>query len=97
MDRNLIESAGQIEYKVTDPFEDKVFTYRGPLMTDLLSLWQVSDTAQTATITALDDYVKDVPLAELKNYPVIFALQQDGQYLPVENRGPTMLFLPYDK
>lgn len=96
MDRNLIESAGQIEYKVTDPFEDKVFTYRGPLMTDLLGLWQVSDTAKTATFTALDDYVKDIPVTELQNYPVIFALQQDGQYLPVANRGPAMLVFPYD-
>jgi len=96
MDRDMIESVGQIEYKVTDPFENKVYTYRGPMMSDLLNLWKVTQDAQTLKISALDDYEVDVPLAEVRKYPVIFALQQEGQYMPTSTRGPAMLVFPYD-
>jgi hypothetical protein len=96
MDRDMIESVGQVEYKVTDPFESKDYTYRGPLMSDLLDLWKASSDATTLEVTALDDYVVNVPIAELRKYPVLFALQQDGQYMPASTRGPAMLVFPYN-
>ena len=96
MDRDMIESVGQVEYKVTDPFETKDYVYRGPLMSDLLDLWKVSSDATTMQVAALDDYVVKVPIAEIRKYPVLFALQQDGQYMPVSTRGPAMLVFPYN-
>jgi hypothetical protein len=96
MDLATIESVGLVDYTVTDPFENKEITYRGPLMSDLLALWQVPDDATTLHMVALNDYAVDVPLADLKQYPVIFALQADGEYLPVSTRGPAMLVYPYD-
>lgn len=96
MDRDMIESVGEVEYKVTDPFENKPYTYRGPLMSDLLSLWQVPDDAQTLEVVALDDYTVDIPIAEVRKYPVLFALQQEGEYMPTSTRGPAMLVFPYD-
>jgi hypothetical protein len=96
MDLKTIESVGVVEYTVTDPFENKEITYRGPLMSDLLALWQVPDDATTLHMVALNDYAVDVPLADLKQYPVIFGLQADGEYLPVSTRGPAMLVYPYD-
>jgi hypothetical protein len=47
-------------------------------------------------MVALNDYAVDVPLADLREYPVIFALQADGEYLPVSTRGPAMLVYPYN-
>ena len=96
MDRDMIESVGQVEYKVTDPFETKDYVYRGPLMSDLLDLWKVSSDATTMQVIALDDYAVKVPIADLRKYPVLFALQQDGQYMPVSTRGPAMLVFPYN-
>ena len=96
MDRDMIESVGQIEYKVTDPFENKPYVYRGPLMSDLLNLWKVPEDAQTLKVAALDDYTVEVPIGEVRKYPVIFALQQEGQYMPTSTRGPAMLVFPYD-
>lgn len=96
MDRDMIESVGQVEYKVTDPFETKDYVYRGPLMSDLLDLWKVGSDATTLQVVALDDYVVKVPIADIRKYPVLFALQQDGQYMPVSTRGPAMLVFPYN-
>ena len=96
MDLPTVESVGLVDYKVTDPFEKKDAVFRGPLMNNLLDLWQISKEATKLHIVALNDYVVDVPIAEVRKYPVVFALQQDGQYMPVSTRGPAMLVFPYN-
>lgn len=96
MDMPTIESAGLVDYKVTDPFEKVPTVFRGVLMSDLLDLWKVDSSATTLTMVALNDYKVDVPISDLRKYPVIFAVQQDGNYMPVATRGPAMLVYPYD-
>lgn len=96
MDLAALEAVGLVDYTVTDPFENKEITYRGVLMSDLLALWGVPDDATTLHMVALNDYAVDVPLSEVRKYPVVFALQADGEYLPVSTRGPAMLVFPYD-
>ena len=98
MDLATIEMLGEVEYTVIDPFreENEAVTFRGPLMSDLLDLWGVERAeVETLTVTALNDYVADVPADDLWEYPVIFALQADGEYMPVATRGPAMLVYPY--
>ena len=96
MDLATIESVGLVDYKVKDPFEKTDTIFRGPLMSNLLDLWQISKNATKLHIVALNDYIVDVPIADLRQYPVIFALKQDGQYMPVSTRGPAMLVYPYN-
>lgn len=96
MDIPTIQSLRQVEYTVLDPFKDEEITYTGVLMSDLLDLWQISEDAVTLQMTALNDYTVDVPIALIREFPVIFALQANGQYMPVADKGPAMLVLPYD-
>jgi hypothetical protein len=96
MDLATLESAGLVDYKVTDPFDNVDVTFRGVLMTDLLTLWKADPNATTLVMTALNDYSVDIPMSDFKQYPVIFALQQDGKYMPVATRGPAMLVYPYN-
>jgi hypothetical protein len=96
MDLATIESAGLVDYSMTDPFEGDKVVFRGPLMANLLDLWGVPQDATTLHVVALNDYVVDVPIVDLRKYPVIFAVQQDGEYMPVESRGPAMLVYPYE-
>jgi hypothetical protein len=96
MDLPMIESVGLVDYTVTDPFAKKNVTYRGVLMSSLLNLWQASKDATKIHVVALDDYSADVPIADLYKYPVIFALQEDGQYMAVSVHGPAMLVYPYN-
>jgi hypothetical protein len=95
MDRSSIESLGLVDYTMTDPFDNQQHTFRGVLMSDLLNLWKVPDSATAIEVSALDDYTVKVPISDLRKYPVIFALQEDGQDMPVSTRGPAMLVYPY--
>lgn len=97
MDRTTIEQVGLVEYATTDPTEKKVITFRGVLMRDLLDLWQVPESAETMQLTALNDYQVELPIAELRNYPILFALMADGQYMERNYRGPAMIVYPIDQ
>ncbi|MEZ4728826.1 MAG: hypothetical protein R3E79_16960 [Caldilineaceae bacterium] len=94
MDRATLEEAGLVEYTVSDPFEERPVRYRGVLMRDLLALWQVAADAQTVRLTAINDYKIDIPIAEFRQYPILFALQADGVYMQPDYRGPAMLVYP---
>jgi len=96
MDLSTIEAVGLVEYTVEDPFEKEERTFTGVLMKDLLELWQVSPDATVLDITALNDYQTDVPIELVRDYPVIFALKQDGEYMMPDYRGPAMLVFPYE-
>jgi hypothetical protein len=95
MDIPTIESLGQVDYTLTDPFDEVEISFRGVLMSKLLDVWQVADDATTLHMVALNDYAIDVPISDLRTYPVIFALQANGDYMPVSTRGPAMLVYPY--
>lgn len=94
-DLATLESIGQVEYTVPDPFKGQDVTYRGVLMRDLIALWQVGENAQILEIEGLNDYKVDAPLATFVEFPVILAFQADGVYMKVEDKGPGMIVFPY--
>ena len=96
MDLPTLEAAGLVKYVVEDPFEQEKRTFTGVLMKDLLNLWQVSADATSLNVIALNDYEVAIPIELVKNYPVIFALKQDGEYMTPDYRGPAMMVFPYD-
>jgi hypothetical protein len=96
MDMATIEAAGLVEYSVNDPFFDRSVSYRGPLMSELLDLWQVSPDATTLRLTALNDYNIEIPISLLREFPILFAVQADGEYMSIAERGPAMIVFPYD-
>lgn len=95
-DMATLESMGEVEYEVTDPFSEEDVVYRGVLMTDFLSVLQVPEDATTLSLTALNDYSIDIPLEELTERPVILALRADGEYMSIADRGPSMVVFPYN-
>lgn len=96
MDMATLESVGVVEYDVLDPFANSTITYRGVLMSELLDVWGVSADATTLTLTAINDYAIDVPISAVREYPVMMALQADGEYMAIADKGPSMLVFPYD-
>lgn len=96
MDLAAVEAAGIVEYTVLTPFQNREIVYRGPLLSDLLALWQVPAEATTLYLVALNDYRVEMPIEMVRDFPVVFALQADGEYMSIADRGPAMLVLPYD-
>jgi hypothetical protein len=96
MDMATLESVGLVDYALTDPFDEVPVTFRGVLMSDLLDLWGVPADATTLHAVALNDYFVDIPISDLRKYPVILAVMQNGEYMPISDRGPLMVVYPYD-
>lgn len=96
MDRTTIEQVGTVEYDVQDPFADEQIRYTGVLMRDLLDLWQVPGDVEGVKLTALNDYQIEIPIDDFHQYPILFAMQADGQYMEPDYQGPAMLVYPVD-
>jgi hypothetical protein len=96
MDRATIERLGEVEYTVDDPFLEQTVTYRGVLLGDLLKVWGVTTDAQQMHLVALNDYEVVVPIEDYELMPVLFAMQVNGDYMPISTRGPAMLVYPYN-
>lgn len=95
MDRPMLEAVGLVEYTVEDPFTEEITTYEGVLMSDLLTLWGVDDSAKQLDVDALNDYQVNIPIEILRDFPTILALKVNGEVMDVATRGPSMLVLPY--
>lgn len=76
------------------PWYDGARTFTGPLGSALLEA--VGATGDTMVITALNDYVTEVPVADFRNYPVVLATKMNGQVMSVRDKGPIFVIYPFD-
>ncbi len=93
--REDLEALPQTEFSTTTPWTKGTHTYQGPklsLLTDKLP-----QPLQSIRIFAINGYAYDITDAELKTYPYILALKQDGRNLTVRNKGPLWVLLPFDQ
>ena len=90
-----LERLGLVEYSVHDPWLKETFTYTGVLMSDLLKYAGTFHTAQSVHMVALDDYQVDIPIADIKKWPILLATRVNGEYMSVDNYGPTRVIYPY--
>jgi len=95
--RVLIDRAGadtltRVDLTVLEPFQKQRVAYKGVWLDDLLRAVEAEPSAQTVHLTALDDYVVDLPMADLRSGGVFLAVQNaDGTAIPVAEGGPTRL------
>lgn len=90
-----LERLGLVEYSVQDPWLKESFTYTGVLMSDLLKYAGTFHTAQSVHMVALDDYQVDIPIADINKWPILLATRANGEYMSVDNYGPTRVIYPY--
>lgn len=96
-DMSTLEKIGLVEFSITDPWLNEAeILYTGLLMTDLLEIAEVPDSATSVHLTALDDYQVEVSIADINKWPVILATRTDGSYMSIENSGPTRIIFPFD-
>ncbi len=68
--------------------------FEGPLGAALLD--QVGAAGSRLKITALNDYVVEVPVEDFRTWPVILATRKDGKPMPVRDKGPIFVIYPFD-
>ena len=95
-DLPTLEKLGLVQYTVPDPWLQRDVTYTGVFLSDVMKAATVSDSITGVYVVALDGYNSDIPVADIEDWPVILATQSDGQYMTIENSGPTRIIYPYD-
>jgi hypothetical protein len=96
LDLPTLEKFGLVQYTVTDPWLREDITYTGVLLADLIEIAASPDSVTAVTVTALDGYSANIPLAEIQRWPVLLATRANDQYLTIASNGPTRIIFPYD-
>ena len=91
-DRAMLESLGQSELAVTTPWTDGTQQFKGVLGSRILDA--VGADGNMITAYAINDYHISIPVSDLRDYPVLFALQHNGNYMRVRDKGPIWIIYP---
>ena len=93
-DRQMIEGLGETGFSTSTPWYDGSHKFEGVPLAKLLDT--VGSAGERLVVTALNDYVTEIPAADARKFGVILALKRDGQYMPVSDKGPIFIIYPFD-
>lgn len=92
-DMATLEQLRLVEYVVDDPHTNRTATYQGVLLEDVLAVAGLSGEASELNAIALNDYRIAIPL-DVTRWPVMIATREDGERMPVVNKGPIKVVFP---
>jgi hypothetical protein len=91
-DRDMLEALGDSELALETPWTDGRQVFSGVLGSKLLDV--VGASGDTIAARAINDYQVSIPISDLRNYPVLLALKQNGNYMRVREKGPIWIIYP---
>jgi hypothetical protein len=94
-DMEMLNNLGGRTTVTHTPWYDGPHTFQGPLGWALLNA--VGATGSTLKVTALNDYVTEIPVSDVVDHPVILATSLDGAPMSVREKGPIFVIYPFDE
>ncbi len=94
-DRAMLESLGLTDLTTATPYTDGKPMFRGVLMSKVLDA--VGATGHKLTAAAVNGYQIELDVDEMRQYPILISLEQDGKPLRLRDRGPLWVILPSDQ
>ncbi len=91
-DRTMLEALGISELTVETAWTDGRPTFSGVLGSRILDA--VGARGDEIVARAINDYQVTIPISDLRRYPILFALKQDGRYMRVRDKGPIWVIYP---
>ncbi len=91
-DRTMLEALGMTELTVETAWTDGRPTFSGVLGSRILDA--VGARGDEIVARAINDYQVTIPVSDLRRYPILFALKQDGRYMRVRDKGPIWVIYP---
>ena len=89
LDQTAVDSLGQVDLTVSDPFQKRSITYKGVWLADLLRAAGAETAAEGLKLTALDDYVVQFTMGEVQAGGMLLAVANaDGSAIAVADGGP---------
>jgi hypothetical protein len=96
LDLASLERMRTVQVEATEPYLKKKLTFEGVMLSDLLAVADVPESATKLHVTALDDYKVDFSLADVRSSRMLLATKTDGKHMPVERAGPIRIVFPDD-
>jgi hypothetical protein len=94
LDLASLEKMRQVRLEAAEPFLKRRVMFEGVLLSDLLTVAGVSDSASKVSLTALDDYKVDFKMADVRSSQMMLATKADGKHMPVDRSGPIRIVFP---
>ncbi|NLQ17200.1 hypothetical protein HGG82_06115 [Marinomonas sp. M1K-6] len=94
-DMAMLQALPQHTVTTHNPWAKGLHTYRGFSAVDLLARLESQGTR--LQVTALNQYMTEIPLEDFTEQGAIFATHQDGKPMSLRNLGPIMVIYPFDQ
>jgi len=94
LDLASLEKMRRVRVEAAEPFLKRRVTFEGVLLSDLLAVAGVPDSASMISLTALDDYKVDFKVADIRSSQMLLATKADGKHMPVDRSGPIRIVFP---
>lgn len=89
-----LQALGLRRLEVRYPDWPKGFVFEGPLLGDVLA--KAGATGKVVRVQALDGYAVEIPMDDVRKYPIVLAIKRDGRFLGIGDRGPAWVVFPRD-
>ncbi|WP_108395980.1 oxidoreductase [Devosia submarina] len=93
-DRAMLEQMMDSSFETKTPWHDGPSLFEGISMTTLMDA--VGATGDMLTVTALNDYVTDIPVSDFEQFGTLLALKRNGEFMSVRDKGPLFIIYPFD-
>jgi hypothetical protein len=94
LDLASLEKMRQVRVEAAEPFLKRRVVFEGVLLSDLLAVAGVPDSASKVSLTALDDYKVDFKVADVRSSQMLLATKADGKHMTVDRSGPIRIVFP---
>ena len=94
LDLASLEKMRRVRVEAAEPFLKRRVTFEGVLLSDLLKVAGVPDSASKVSLTALDDHKVDFKVADIRSSQMLLATKADGKHMPVDRPGPIRIVFP---
>ncbi|MEB8386963.1 molybdopterin-dependent oxidoreductase [Rhodobacteraceae bacterium KMM 6894] len=88
-----LKALDQVEFETVNDFVNKPTRFSGPLLRDVLGSLAISEDTKL-TLTALNNFHTEIPIADALNYDVIVAMEKEGAPMSIRNNGPLWIIYP---
>ncbi len=93
-DRAMLQALQPAMVQTATPWTDGHPIFAGILMRDILSA--VGAKGESLTAIALDEYRYTIPLTDFERYPVLLAMEMNGEPMSSRDKGPMWIVYPRD-
>ncbi|WP_353472959.1 oxidoreductase [Salipiger sp. H15] len=94
-DYSMLEGMDTVTFTTKTIWTDGEQTFTGVQLSDLMAL--VGATGDEIKATAINDYAVNIPREDWVDGGPIVAFLNDGEKMPVRNKGPLWIVYPFDQ